>query len=198
MHLGSPALAATLQALRGETDVHIVAPTFRDPWFARVLAFVPNVDPVVGALGALVSVLPNLLTPAECNSPALSAAVASLIGTEAGQCILPWWADVAPAGWGASHVTALIDAVRDNRCPPWAAAALIGPCDTSAALLIQMEDIAPAIQRWGQANLDAPTSWTNHLASAERDRFLKALRGDSYDIERCLPCLPAEYKKPSA
>jgi uncharacterized membrane protein YeaQ/YmgE (transglycosylase-associated protein family) len=118
MHLGSPALAATLQALRGETDVHIVAPTFRDPWFARVLAFVPNVDPVVGALGALVSVLPNLLTPAECNSPALSAAVASLIGTEAGQCILPWWADVAPAGWGASHVTALIDAVRDNRCPP--------------------------------------------------------------------------------
>jgi hypothetical protein len=82
--------------------------------------------------------------------------------------------------------------------PPWAAAALIGPCDTSAALLIQMEDIAPAIQRWGQANLDAPTSWTNHLASAERDRFLKALRGDSYDIERCLPCLPAEYRKPFA
>ena len=83
-HVTSPSLAATLRALRGETDLQIIAPALRDPRFARVPALAPGVDPVVGALGALAGGLPDLLTPDECASPALSAAIASLIGTEAG------------------------------------------------------------------------------------------------------------------
>jgi uncharacterized membrane protein YeaQ/YmgE (transglycosylase-associated protein family) len=118
MHSSSPALAATLRALRGETDVHVVAPALGDLRFARVLALAPNVDPLVGALGALAGWLPNLLVPAVRDSPAFVAAIASLIGTDAGNDILETWAEVVPAGWGADHAAALIDAVRHNRCAP--------------------------------------------------------------------------------
>jgi len=190
MHASSPALTATLRALHGETDVHVVASTLGDQQFARILALAPGVDPVIGALGALAGELPNLLTPDECASPALAAAVASLIGTDAGNYILGSWAEVAPAGWGASHAYALINAVRVGRCPRWAAAALIGPCDANAALLTRAGDIARAVQRWGQTTPDDPTAWMNALTPAERDRLRKALHGYPSGAVSCLPWLP--------
>ena len=112
MHASSPALTATLRALRGETDLRVIAPAFSNRRFARVLALAPTVHPVVRALGAPAGGLPDILTPAECASPALAAAIASLIGTDAGRCVLPTWAKVAPAGWGASHAADLIDSMR--------------------------------------------------------------------------------------
>jgi hypothetical protein len=118
MHASSPALTATLRALRGESDLRVIAPALRKYQFARVLALAPGVHPIVSALGALGSWLPDILTPDECASPALSAAIASLIGTDAGNYILGSWAEVAPAGWGASHAADVIDAVRCNRCAP--------------------------------------------------------------------------------
>jgi hypothetical protein len=42
MHSPSPALAATLRALRGETDVHVVAPALDDIWYVRILALAPG------------------------------------------------------------------------------------------------------------------------------------------------------------
>jgi uncharacterized membrane protein YeaQ/YmgE (transglycosylase-associated protein family) len=114
----SPALAATLRALHGEPDVHVVAPALSDQQVARILALAPGVDPVIGALGALAGKVPDLLTPGAIESPALHAAIAALIGTDAGDRVLPSWAWVAPAGWGASHTAALIDAVQRNRCEP--------------------------------------------------------------------------------
>ena len=125
MHSPSPALAATLRALRGETDGPVVAPALDDIWCVRIPALAPGVDPVVGALGALAGGLPDVIPPAMRDSPALSTAIASLIGTNTGARILPWWAEVAPAGWGASHAAALIDVGRRNRCKSWAAGALI-------------------------------------------------------------------------
>ena len=189
-HVPSPSLAATLRALRGETDLQIIAPVLRDPRFARILALAPNVDPVVGAHGALAGALPDLLTPAVRDSPALSAAIASLIGTEAGNDILKAWADVAPVGWGASHTDALIDAVRCNRCRPWAAAALIGPSADAASLLYETWDIVRAIRWWGQATPDDPTAWMDDLASAERDRLVHALRTVPGNAAACCPWLP--------
>ena len=190
MHSPSPALAALLRALCGEPDVHVVAPPLGDLRFARVLALAPNVDPLVGALGALAGWLPNLLVPAVRDSPAFVAAIASLIGTDAGACILPVWAGVVPAGWGESHAAALIDAARAKRCPRWAAAALIGPCDTSAALLDNSWDISLAVQRWGEATPDHPTAWKNALTPAERDWLLDALRHAPNAAAHCLPWLP--------
>jgi hypothetical protein len=105
------ALAATLQALRGETDPHIVAPALRERQFARVLAFAPGVKPVISALGAPAGGLPDGIPPAVHNSSALAAAVAPLIGTDAGDCIVVPWAKVAPTGWGSAYAAALIDAV---------------------------------------------------------------------------------------
>ena len=149
MHHGpSPSLAATLRALRGETDLQIIAPALRDPRFARVPALAPDVDPVVGAPGALAGERPDLLAPDIRTSPSPSAAVASLIGrTNASNGVLPTWAKVAPTGWGVPHATALIDAVQRNRCASWAAAALIGPCDASIALLTEPWNIARAVRR---------------------------------------------------
>jgi hypothetical protein len=194
MHHGpSPSLAATLRALHGETDVHVVAPALGNWRFARIPALAPDVDPVVGALGALAGALPDLLTPDECASPALSAAIASLIGTEAGNNILKAWADVAPVGWGASHTDALIDAVRVGRCSRGAAAALIGPTNDTAALLTCPDDIAHAVRRWGQATPDDPTAWMNHVTPAELNRFLEELCSANVIAARCLPWLSAEH-----
>ena len=150
MYPPSPALIATLRALHGETDVHVVFAALGNPRFARVLALAPGVDSVISALGALAGERPDFLAPDIRTSPALSAAVASLIETDAGEHILPIWVEIAPAGWGATHAAALIDAVRVGCCRRWAAAALIGPCDASAALLSQTWDIAHAVQRWGR------------------------------------------------
>ena len=190
MYHPPPALTATLQALRGQSDMHVIAPALGNREFARVLAFAPSVHPIVGALGALAGKLPDILSPAERKSPVLSASIASLIGTNTGERILPTWATVAPDGWGASHATALIDAVRLNRCAPWAAAALIGPCDTSAALLQTAKDIADAVRRWGLTTPDNPTAWMDELTPVERDRLLAALRESPADAARCLPWLP--------
>jgi hypothetical protein len=190
MHSPSPALAATLHALHGEPDVHIVAPALGDLWFAPILALAPNVDPIIGALGALAGERPDLLAPDIRTSPALSAAVASLIGTNASNGILPTWAKVAPTGWGVAHATALFDAVQRNRCPRRAAAALIGPCDASAALLSQTWDIAHTVPCWGQATPDTPTAWMDALTPTERDRLLDALRLVPESAVACLPWLP--------
>jgi uncharacterized membrane protein YeaQ/YmgE (transglycosylase-associated protein family) len=113
----SPALTATLRALHGESDLQIVAPALDNLWFTRMLALALGVDPIIGALGALAGEVPDVLPPAVRDSPILSAAIASLIGTDAGKRVLPTWAEVAPAGWGASLAAALIDAVRrTDRC----------------------------------------------------------------------------------
>jgi len=194
MHSPSPALAATLRALHGETDVHVVAPALDNTWFAHIPALAPGVDPVIGALGALASRLrglSGLLSPAVRDSPALSTAIASLIGTNAGACILPVWAAVAPAGWGASHAYALIDAVRHGRCEPWVAAALIGPSAGAAALLCKTWEMSCAIRCWGQTTPDDPTAWMDELTQADRDRLVNALRvAPNDDAARCLPWLP--------
>jgi hypothetical protein len=193
MHSPSPALAATLHALHGEPDVHIVAPALDDLRFAFILALAPNVDPIIGAPGALAGERPDLLAPDIRTSPALSAAVASLIGTNASNGILPTWAKVAPTGWGVAHATALFDAVQRNRCPRRAAAALIGPCDASAALLSQTWDIAHTIQCWGQATPDTPTAWMDALKPKEYNRLLDALCAAPNTADFRLPCLPMLY-----
>jgi len=192
MYPPSPALTATLHALHGESDVPIVAPALGDPWFACVLALAPGVDPVISALGALACGLPSLLPPGMTDSPALHAAIASLIGTDTGERILPTWATVAPVGWGASHAATLIDAVQHDRCSHWAAAALIGPSDNSAVLLTWSDDIACAVRRWGQATPNAPTAWMDELTLAERNRLLDALH-HTPDAAVCLPWLPMTH-----
>ena len=52
MHPPPPALTATLRALRGESDVHVVAPALGDFWLTRMLALAPGVHPIVGAPSA--------------------------------------------------------------------------------------------------------------------------------------------------
>ena len=193
MPANTPALAATLQALYGEPDVHVVAPAFSDRRVARVLAFAPNVHPIVGALGALAGGLPGILSPAARDSSGIADAIQSLIGTSAGVDILGAWAEVAPFGWGEPYAAALIDAVWRRRCARWAAAALVGPTNDAAALLTWAEDIACAVRRWGQATPDHPTAWMENLPSAERDRLLNALRTSPDDAARYLPWLPGDY-----
>jgi hypothetical protein len=62
-HVPSPSLAATLRALRGETDLRVIAPALGNWRFARIPALAPGVDPVVRALGAPAGALPDLLAP---------------------------------------------------------------------------------------------------------------------------------------
>ena len=187
MKTSSPAVTATLRALHGDADPHVVAPALENWRFARIPALTPGGDPVIGVLGALAGALPDVLPLHMLESPALSAAVASLIETDASEHILPIWADVAPARWGASHAAALIDVGRRNRCEPWVAAALISSSATSAALVRRAEDIPHVIRHWGKTPPDDPITWMNHLASAERDWLLNALRKSPAAAVRSLP-----------
>jgi hypothetical protein len=155
-----------------------------------VLALAPNVHPVISALGALTSGLPELLSPTMRDSPAFHATIASLIGTRMGSYVLDLWTKVAPAGWGASHADALRNAVQHNRCAPWVAAAPIGPTDETAALLHRPQEIADAIRRWGQATPDHPTAWMDTLEPAQRDRLMETLRAEPPIAVTCLPWLP--------
>jgi hypothetical protein len=190
MRFPSPALAATLRALHGEPDVHVVAPAFSNRQFARVLPFAPDVHPVVGALGALAGELPNGVPQHVLESPELSAAVASSIGTSAGDRILPTWAKIAPAGWGKPYAGALIDIANRGCCEPWVAASLIGPTNDAAALLRLARDIAVTIRRWGQATPNDPTAWMNTLSPEQQDRLLNALRHTPVAAAFCLSWLP--------
>jgi len=190
MHPPSILLTATARALHGASDPHVIEPALCNPRLACVLALAPNVHPVISALGALAGGLPDVIPSAGRDSPALHAAIASLIGTDAGARILPWWAEVAPAGWGASHAAALIDAVQRDRCPCWAAASLIGPTNDAAALLHRPQEIADAIRRWGQATSEDPTAWVDCLAETQRTRLLSALCADHDAAASCLPWLP--------
>jgi hypothetical protein len=95
-----------------------------------------------------------------------------------------------PAGWGASHAVALIDAVRGGRCAH-RAATLIGFTENAAALPDDVRNIAHAERRWRQATPDNPTAWTKHLRSTEQDRFLDALNAETYFATQCLPWLLA-------
>jgi hypothetical protein len=195
MRFPSPALAATLRALHGEPDVHVIAPAFSNRQFARVLPFAPDVHPVVGALGALAGALPNGVPQHVLESPELSAAVASSIGTSAGDRILPTWAKIAPAGWGKPYAGALIDIANRGCCEPWVAAALIGPTNDAAALLRLARDIAVTIRRWGQATPNDPTAWMNTLSPEQQNRLLNALRHTPVAAASCLPWLPPEYAR---
>ena len=193
MHASSSALTATLRALHGDTDPHIIAPAFNNLQFARVLALAPNAHPVVGALGALAGGLPDVIPPAVRDSPALSTAIVSLIRMGAGNVVLPAWVKVAPVEWGVSHVATLIDAVQNKRCEPWAAAALIGPTNDTAALLTWSKDIAFAVRRWGQTTPDNPTAWMDHVSQTQRDRLLDTLRSHFDGVDHCLPWLPKPF-----
>jgi hypothetical protein len=192
MRPDSPALTATLRALRGIADLQVVASALCDREYARILALAPGVDPVINALGALAGGLTHILSADIRVSPALDAAVSALIGTDAGDFILPAWTSVAPAGWGASHAATLIDAVHHNRCEPWVAAALIGPCDVSAALLCETWDIARTVRVWGRSNPDDPTAWCTYLAETERKRLLDTLCVAPIAPAECLPWLPED------
>jgi uncharacterized membrane protein YeaQ/YmgE (transglycosylase-associated protein family) len=115
----SPALIATLRALCGETEPHVITLALGDRRFAHVLALTPGVDPVISALGALAGWVPGFLVSATIESPPLHTAVISLIGTDVGERVLPTWAEVVPTGWGRpmpSH--------RSTRCS--ASAAIFG------------------------------------------------------------------------
>jgi len=78
----SPTRNATLRALHGEPEPHVIIEAPSDSRSALILALAPGADPVFGAPGALAVQLPVLLSPDLRDSPAIHAAIASLIGTD--------------------------------------------------------------------------------------------------------------------
>ena len=192
MPVSSAAMDAAVRAIGGESDLDAVRPALGDNLLAHVIAFAPDAHPLMRMLAALSSRLPALLDRPTIADPALHAAMTRLIGTREGRAALRSWAEMSPAGWGASRAAALIDAVQQGMGHPGVAAALIGACDASAALLSDPDEAAFALRRWGQANAAAPTAWMGALAPAERDRLIATVRRDSFSAASCLPWLPPD------
>jgi len=186
----SPELKAAIRAIGGESDLDAVMPALNDWRLARVIACEPDTDHVVRAVAALHGGLTALLNPATLADPALHAALVRLIGASVGTHVLATWAEAAPAGWGAAHAAALIDAAHSGMCAPGVAAALIGACDSSAALLHNPVNAAVAIRRWGQSDPAAPTAWTTAISPDERDRLIATALSSPFACTFCLPWLP--------
>ena len=191
----SPAIAVTVRAIGGESDLDAVRPALDDAGPAWVIALAPETHPLVRAIAALRCGLPSVPDPLTIANPAFHDAMAQTIGTRAGRDALRSWAAMAPAGWGRAHAAALGDAVRQGMCDSRVAAALIGPGDESAALLHTASDAAFAIRQWGQANHAVPDAWAATLAPAERDRLITALRRDPLKVASCLPWLPPDVAR---
>jgi len=193
-------LIAAVRAVRGESDLDAIMPAFGDMLLAHVLALAPGAHGLVRAVAALCGGLPSLLDAPTIANPAMHDAVARLIGTRAGRTALRTWAEVAPAGWGRAHADALITAVHANMCGAGDAAALLGPCTASVALLAENgtpAEIAFAIRRWGESSCsgssaDDPTAWMVQISDEERDRALSLVQRAPSSVADCLPWLPPE------
>jgi hypothetical protein len=183
-HESSAALAA---ALRGATDLHVIAPAFNNRQFAQFLALAPGVDPVIGALGALAGALPDMLAPT-VHVPTRTS-IASLHEADAENSMLENLEIGTLARQSAVRADALITAAQNNSCESWAAAALLGPSDASAALLTGSWNTARTVRHWGQSTPDNPTAWMNKLTPAERDRLLATLHTHLADAVYCMPWL---------
>jgi len=192
MPFPSLALSAAIRVLRGELDLDAARPALGDVRLARIIALAPDVHAVVRAVAALCGGCPSLLDPAMIDDPALHDALVRLIGSREGTNALWTWAQIAPAGWGESHAAAILAAVRNGTCAYAAAAALIGPCDQAAALVITPGDIAFAIRRWGCRITHDPTWWIGRLSASAWRATHAALHRDVRDVARCLPWLPRD------
>ena len=156
----SPAIAAAVRAVRGETDLTAVCALLDNPDVASVVALSSAADPLFRVVAALACGLLALLDESTLADPALHDAVERVIWTGSGWHALRSWARGAPAGWGATRAAALIDAVHANMCAADVVAALIGPCDDAAALLDNMDGsdgeddrafiVANVIRAWGR------------------------------------------------
>jgi len=187
----SPAIAAAVRAIGGESDLDAVLPALCNAGLAQVIACAHGAHPHVWPIAALCGHLPDLLDPDTFADPAFHDSIRRVIGTVAGYDALWRLAEVAPAGWGAAYAEALIAAVHANMVDASVAAALIGPNDTVAGLLRDAWDVAFAIRNWGQANA-APDAWADALTPAERDRLIAALLRDSFQVASCIPWLPPD------
>jgi len=192
MDAHSPPLAAALRILRGADDPDAVRAALSDPHLAHVVATAAHAAPHVRAIAALAWDLPSLLTRDDRADPDVHAAVHAWIGDPEGGAILRTWTKVAPGRWGHAMGDALCAAVRRKTCEPGVAAALMGPCDPSARLLTDPDDVAFAIRCWGIAVADTPAWWAPHLSAEERKRLLGVLRRDPLRLTMCLPWLPPE------
>jgi len=202
MHAQSPNLDAAIRAMNGEGDLEVVLPAL-EIWsldvldedslvrdLAPVLAMAPDVHPVVGAIAALRCGWTSLLPPGIIADAALSAAIQRLIGTPEGAAVLMAWATIAPAAWGRPLAATLRDAVARRTCFAGAAAALIGPCDESAALLTHASEIAFALRHWGQSLPNAPIAWADAISAGERQRLIDVVLSSSSHAASCLPWAP--------
>ena len=185
-----PELIAAMRAMCGESDLNAVRPALGNWGLARMIALAPDAHPLVRVVAALYSGLSETLDPQTVADPTLHGVIRDMIGTPDACMVLGPWSHVAPDGWGRAHAAALMTSVLTRTCNPGAAAALIGPCDASSALLHDPGDIAFAIRRWGRSIPDDPTAWTEALGAAERERLCARMRSDPSAFASCLPWLP--------
>ena len=191
MPSSSPAIAAAIRAMRGESDLAAVRALLDDSGIAIVVALTPSAHPIIAAVAALRGGLTALLNRTICDDPALHAAVAQCIGTPEGRSVLHAWAEVAPAGWGAPYAKAITDALYNERCFTDSAAALIGPCDDSAALISTLTSAEFILRRWGEADPTAPTAWERRVSPTQLQRLRAIIERDPARLAACLPWISA-------
>jgi len=192
MHAPSPEVIAAIRAMRGESDLDAVRQALVVERLAQIIACAPDAHPVVGAIAALCGDLAIVLDERTIADSDVHAALRRLIGTREGSSALAAWATVAPVGWGRAFAADRIDAVNHATWVWGSAAALIGPCAETAAVLQNAGSIAFAVRRWGQDDHADPTWWTSHVPIDEQERFVRTLIPFPSCLAACLPWLPSD------
>jgi len=189
-------LGAVIRAMGGESDLTTLIPVLGHRRFARVVALAQDTHPIVRFIAALHGNLTSLPALHSITVPAIHDVVGCLIGTPTGGAVLEAWAETVHAGQGNAYATDLIACVKNGTCAAGVAAALLGPCDESAALLETPKDIAFAIRRWGQSAPDTPTAWISHLSPPQQERLARALVESPFYLAWCLPWMAPEQTAP--
>ena len=170
--------AATLQ--------HIV----HAPHIARIIAMMPGTQATIQIGASIAAGLPCLLPHDWETDARMTDALHDLF---TGACPGSWidrLAHTATAGWGDSIADAIMHTVDRRRCQPGAAAALLGPSDSSARLLMTAWDAAFAIRRWGNAVRDNPAWWVHAISMSERRRVQSLVHDNGWIAASIVPWLP--------
>jgi len=192
MTILSSAAEAAVRVMRGESDLETIRVAIKDWRLARALALSNSASPTARTIAALQAGLPALLDESDLADPAVHAFVRSVIDMNGYDDALSLWLKVAPAGWSAGHVTAIMDAMQRGACFPDIAAALIGPSDDAVNAIMKSVNIETVIRQWGRADPNTPTAWMARVSPNAWRRLHGMLLRDRHLFSSCIPWLPPE------
>jgi len=182
-----------IRLVRGSVihDVHAIHEVLSLPQAGKVVALTPTVSPDLQTLAALSRSWVRLVDRNDLESPSLQSMVRRIVATDLGRTIMDSLATVAPTGWRGLEGIDLVTGARTGAWSAASAAALLGPVDAVVALL-QPQEAAFAVQRWGQTF--GESSWVEQTSPHVYNEVIRLLSCNPQAYAASLPWLPEKNR----